>query len=71
MVELLKLYALSRFRVTVPSAPMWAPILGEIIHIGWVCLVLGETKVSGIVVGIEAGFSLPQLWNHAGDQNSD
>lgn len=56
MVELLTLYAPSWFRVMVPITPMWAPTPGEITHIGWVCLVLGETKVSGIVVGIEAGW---------------
>lgn len=48
----MKLYVPSWFRVMVPIAPVWAPTPG-VFHIGWICLVLGETKVSGIVVGTD------------------
>lgn len=58
MEELLRLYTPSWFRVMVLTPTVWKLTPGADVHEGQVCLVLEETKVFGIIIGIEAGFTI-------------
>lgn len=58
MEELLRLYAPSWFRVMVLTPTVWKLTAIADVHEGQVCLVLEETKVFGIIIGTEAGFTI-------------